>query len=559
MKEIFGKDGDEAEAKSFFEEVKDGLAADYRKHQEIINEPDLIKSDYLALKNFEKRSNMGRRTERENYLRMFSIREFRDIAPTIIEVGRKVRYARRKYEKTGDEVLKSAIIRQKYFLREDVEEGFEALTGIEENPAKVIDMIVNAQCVKNKAFQKFQGSQAESLREAYDNGLFAKKNLRHLVNNFGRMQKEEVVELDEKTKERLAKIREYSDSEFVDITYTGKVEKRLEGIEVRDKVYVPKRFIGIINKVYNDLERVLDYSGLKKVDQKEFAKTKARLAEKGRVLYVGEKDNRLVERRCDVKGMKATTRTVTPVRFWIKDKGYEIKADYVDSIEKAVKDIEAGAEVDEEFLKKFDSLNVRDLRLVGEKGSFDSHNLRWRRKEYDRIVLSEGLKERIESVYEKIQGFKENPMYQSAEKRREIWEKEQPNRRWMLSQKLKGEIYKEIVEKDVGLQKMIGGLAGGWLEYGRLKRTHSYSSKNPHKFDLTFSRFMSDGQNLRSNRLANGDVVEFRVHKNIKGYLEQDLKAKNIDQGQYDECQRRINQFEQDVNGLLLEKYLRNP
>ena len=37
--------------------------------------------------------------------------------------------------------------------------------------------------------------------------------------------------LDEKTKERLEKVVEYSKSDFVNIKYEGKVEKRLEGIQ----------------------------------------------------------------------------------------------------------------------------------------------------------------------------------------------------------------------------------------------------------------------------------------------------------------------------------------
>ncbi|MBW2966564.1 hypothetical protein KY342_05660 [Candidatus Woesearchaeota archaeon] len=569
LKEVFDSpDSDEGEAKSFYDEVKDELAADYRKHQRIVNPPDLTKGDYLALKSFEKRSKMGRRTERENYLRMFSIRGFRDIAPIIIEIGRKVRYARRKFAKTEDELLKGAIIKQKYFLREHLEESFQTLTGIEESPTKVIDMIVNAQGVENEAFQKFQKSHAETLREAYDNGLLAIKYLNHLARNFERLQKEEVVELDEKTIERLAKIEEYSKSDFINIKYIeGKPEERLKEVEVRDKMYVPKRFFGVINRVYNDLERVLKHTKLEEKDFAQIKKNKAKLEAKGKVLYVEDDGGRLKDTTYS-SDMGVTPESIEKAEymrkriklsFVRKRKGYKIRAVNVERIEKAVKDIEAGVEVDEEFLKRLNSLNIGNLRLIDEKRFDIPSNLGYGKKYFDRVVFSKGLKERIDNIYDKIQKYKDNPLYATAEKRRETWEKEYSGSRWQLSRDLREEIYNKIVKDDKELQMLINGLVGGWLNHGILKRTHSYRSRNLYKFDLTFSRFMSNGEKLRSDRLASGDDVEFKVHENIYRNFDQDLKASNIDQGQYEEGLKRIKKFEQDVNNLLLEKYLRKP
>jgi len=196
--------------KPLFEKVKGDLAKDFKKTRKVVHEPDLIRDEYLAVKGFLKRCSIGKdNDERNNYLRNYTVEEFQKTAPIVVAVGRKVRYADKKSKETKNSSQKHDIIRQECMLKEDFEDMFEQLTGIEESPDKTIDRIVNAQLVKNETFQNFQKENGKLIGEAYEHGLIAKKYLkRDLKRNHERLQKEDVVELDEKTKERFEKIKE---------------------------------------------------------------------------------------------------------------------------------------------------------------------------------------------------------------------------------------------------------------------------------------------------------------------------------------------------------------
>lgn len=552
------------ELRDVFEKENQELSEEYREFGEILKDHVLTRDEHITLKRFFKRSFIGsQRTQRENYLRMFSIKEFKEIAPEVIKIGRKLRYANRQYQETGSELLKLGLLRQKYILNEDLEDKFTKLTGIEENYEIVIDMLLNAQCVGNKAFRKFQEDDSKSFKEAYDNGLFASKNLNKLARNYERLQKEEVVELDDKTKERLAKIVKYSKSEFVNVKYEGKVEKNLEGIEVRDKTYVPKKFISVINRIYNSIDLVLDHTKLEERDLDNLRENKAKLKEKGNVLYVQEEDGKLKDSTY-YSNMRVNAHSIRTSRFLQKgwrhrdipkgDEGYKVSAVDAERIEEAVKNIESGVEVDEEFLKKFDSLNRRDLRAIGEKGFELPYNLRYSRNKFDRVIFSEGLKERIESIYEKVQNYQETPLAQAARRREEEWNKIKDSReRDVFSRKFREMIYDRIVKDDDELQKIIEGVAGGFLKYGSLSRNQNYDSKRRYRFDLTFSRFMGDGVNFMGDRLASGNQVEFKVHDRVYNNLEQDFKDKKLDAQQYEQGKQKLEKFEKDVNKLLLE------
>ena len=378
------------EIKPVFEEVKKELAEEYKKYGKIIKEHVLTDKEYNVCKRFLEKSRMGRkRTERENYLRMHSIREFREIAPVIVSVGRKLRYARRKFEETGDEWLKHDVIKQEYMLKEEFEENFEELTGIEDDPGDVIDMLANAKFMHNNNFQRFQKEHGETLAEMYKNGLIAKKylkptgeNRKSAIERYHNIAQEEGVrKVDEKTRERIEKINEYSKLPYVKHANTSKTE----GL-----TWMSGMGFNFIYNLHRNFEDILESADYQKIDEEKFKEDKRFLEKQGRVSYFDAGERQFAKQETyDIDWMtKSRGKNGAGVVI------YDVKR-----IAQAVQDINEGVEADEILINKLNEVAGRDnlIRL----GMRDAYYPLYFPKD-QKVIVSKALKEKTESLYEKL-------------------------------------------------------------------------------------------------------------------------------------------------------------
>ena len=140
-----------------FFDVKLELAEEYRKFGKITKEKILTKQEYSILKEFFKRSSILE-SERESYLKLYSIPKFKEVAPQIATIGRKIKLA----EKLGDENM--LYLRKNYTLKEDAEQSIE----------EMIDMSAKAYH-KNKNLLKFQARYGNQMLKELENGLVEKR------------------------------------------------------------------------------------------------------------------------------------------------------------------------------------------------------------------------------------------------------------------------------------------------------------------------------------------------------------------------------------------------
>ena len=91
----------------------------------------------------------------------------------------------------------------------------------------------------------------------------------------------------------------------------------------------------------------------------------------------------------------------------------------------------------------------------------------------------------------------------------------------------------------------------------KLVRKPQYIQKKPGKWaELTFKRFMGDGTRpIEWRKLASGLQAKFAVKGEVRGYVDKDLKERRIDAGQHREYMRRIEQFEDNLNLAIQERY----
>ena len=264
------------EIKPVFESDKTALHDEYMKFGEIVKEHVLTKEEYFIAKDFFERANIGEKTERENYLRMMSIRQFREIAPKITCMGRKIRMARKEYERSGNEWTWRDLIKQDYALKED----FNV-------PERTMEILAeqNIYGIRNKNLIRFQRDHGNMIKNAYDNGLIAKKYISDLKgeNAFKRysklLEKEKVEEMDEKTSMNLEKIKKHVSSGI--INYIGNdnaMDSSQRFISEKGRTRVGMLSTSI------DVLMSMGKSDISKVD--EIIKERNELKSKGEVLYI---------------------------------------------------------------------------------------------------------------------------------------------------------------------------------------------------------------------------------------------------------------------------------
>lgn len=158
--------------KPVFEQTKKELHEEYKEFGEIVHDHVLTKDEYHTVKEFLKRGSLGRKSERESYLRMHSIQQFQKIAPKIAAIGRKLRLAEKMHE-NGNGIHDYGILKQEYILKEDFEENQEKLVGTSINLENILDMleIVSMQRKPYKRLQK----EIPLIRQMYAHGLISKK------------------------------------------------------------------------------------------------------------------------------------------------------------------------------------------------------------------------------------------------------------------------------------------------------------------------------------------------------------------------------------------------
>ncbi|MBI2129814.1 hypothetical protein HYU07_06275 [Candidatus Woesearchaeota archaeon] len=380
------------EVGSIFEEEKAKLAKEFSEFGRIVYEHVLTEKEHKIAKDFLERSRIGRITEREiereNYLRMFSIREFMETAPVIVSIGRKVRFARRMYENTGDEWLKQGLIKQDYFLKEELSDNFKDWTGIDKNADDLIDMILNARFVKSKRFSDFQEKHGALIKEMYGNGLVAKKYLGSFVKYNAVLEKEKVRKLNDETTQKMEKIEEYKELPFID--YKGYFSMM---INLKNTKYAPKKIVDIITATYSNFEKLLQMAHFdEKTDLAEIERNIKEL-KKGAVVYIDERRDAssLCLEIYDIKEMKVGS--------------YGFFAYNLNRVKEVVGKIRScersEVEVGNNFLKKLEKLTEK--RILREKISDYVRYITYvKDREGKRFFASKEFKEKVERVYNEV-------------------------------------------------------------------------------------------------------------------------------------------------------------
>jgi len=389
------------EMRPVFEEVKDELAADYEKFQKAIGDYVLTRGEYLAAKEFLKRSRIGKDNARKNYLRNFTIQEFQEIAPLIVTVGRKIRYAQRKYKETGDSELRNNTIKKKYILLEDLKDNFEGITGIKEDIDTVMDTLLNTGFIESRSARNFLNKNETEIRDMYENGLLAVNYLKQgktectLKRQYDNVRFG-LVEVNEDTKAKLEDIAGFIENPFVE--YSGPVSAK----KMRSMKYISRKGKCDLERMYGNVRILKDKIEYDSADKKSFQENREFLEKQGNVLYLEEgKYYDLMDEHIynPVRLKVSSDRPFSS--FWNKpDDEYGISSYDIGKMEKAVRNIKEGIELKGEDLQRLKDLSYEDLKKVGIQKNIRIYNLR--DKEFDKIFISKGLKKNLEEIYEKV-------------------------------------------------------------------------------------------------------------------------------------------------------------
>ncbi len=157
--------------KPVFEETKKSLAEEYGLVGKIFGSYAISKPDYIHLKNFFKRSQMGSGTERENYIRLFSIREFREIAPIVVAAERKIAYLSSHPE--------SGLSKERFFAKETF--GRDTKLGVSLD--ELIDRIEHSY-IHRHSQSTFVTRNFKMIKEFASAGVFLGRYVRGLVKEY---------------------------------------------------------------------------------------------------------------------------------------------------------------------------------------------------------------------------------------------------------------------------------------------------------------------------------------------------------------------------------------
>lgn len=518
------------EIEPVFNEVRRQVR-DEKKFRQTVSEKVLTDSEYRTAKLFFDVASKGKRSARENYLRLFSIKEFRQYAPVMISIGRKIRLAR------GASEIDEEVMKKEYCLQEDVD------TCIDEGLDSVVDMLVNARFIGNENFNKWQQKNAKALKEMYDNGLVAKeflrkkgkKNENDIQRYYGILKKEGVRELKD-----TALLDEIINCPY--IRYEGRDLK-----EIRDAKYASKKtidFLGMLCRDYRDLMRCAG-------DTSSCKENLDALKKYGKVLVLSNGPGLFAKRKYDINSIAvrpfALSKKKLPFKMMIYDTAALAQAAY------AINNYEMA---DDKWMKKLEEVTGEHNLGLG----MEKPNEQLWPGEYDKdtkVFVSQPVKQKVEELYERLQECSKSDLWKSVEARREQWKSLRYDEQKKAGMGLLYEIYARLVKPDV--LEFINGTCDGPTVMDsqgrkRLKRLRQYHSNAGQWAVLTFRRFMRNGIGAADGTgLASGADAEFRIDDNVRQFLEDDRSR--LTEEQYQKYKTGIEQFEKDVNKLIHDKY----
>lgn len=535
------------ELRPLFLKMKGELHEEFEKAGEVYGDHVLTQEEYRLLKTFYKRAGIGKGSERENYLRRFSIGSFREVAPKVIAIGRKVRFARKKYEQTGDEWLKRGMIKEECMLREDFERRFKEFSGIDENiDAKtLIDMLSSADensFVNNSNFLKFREEHGKLIGEMYDSGIVARKYLSQTGKSkqsairryHDILKKEDVRELGDEDRTRLEGIKSITASRFIEYMREGswiKAGQRFMSKKGRDTLLITS----------NSLERMMKYSGYDPSREKEYEEC-ARVIKnnEGNVLLSESewKEKAIWEQKVPSELYKSEYGDFRAINF----KGLEELAD-------SLRDSEA---LGDDFFEKLKEMSEgRYGEYFGLEDARDCWYMKKEKRDTE-ILGTRGLVSSIRDMHSKMEKMRRMaPEDRAAELRRGIWEHADRRKKYGMAMYLKERIT-EMISNDPALRTAIRALAGRCSASGN----RDYSSDKIESYDV--SRFMGDGKEFRSfdwYDLASGKTARFYLHSAIRVRLNHDRSRELLPKATYYMYSSKLDDFEKKVNEEIIKDY----
>ena len=216
-----------------FFEVKGELSDDYGQFGKIVKEKVLKRDEYLLLKSFFKRANIAE-NERESYLKFYSMPSFKEVAPKIIMLGRKVKLA--------EKLENPSMLKKDFYLKEETPVAFDEGKTIDD----AFDIVKNSYH-QYKSFLKFKKNLNQ---EIYDNGLIEKNDFKKLAKWYG-LLKNTVEPLNESAAKNIDFVKE--------VIKKGLAKPNFNLNEFLNSKYVPHRYnfrvYGIEGSIKYNLEK----------------------------------------------------------------------------------------------------------------------------------------------------------------------------------------------------------------------------------------------------------------------------------------------------------------
>lgn len=529
------------EVEQVFEQDRSKHAASYKKNKRPAHDAVLSQDDYNTVRRFLERSAMGyHRSERENYLRMFSIRQFRGILPAIVSIGRKIK----------------ADVKEECMLRESFDGQFAELTGIGSNddnashhdPATVIDMLANTAYVENKNLASFQENHAQRIAAMYEAGLVATRDTKKTGKSrqtvferyFTLLQREKPAEISEETRKKLDELLEFMQNPFVipsyDFEKAGKARFITEN--ARTAIDSAHRFMSLVAPKLDHAEE----------DLVDFEKNRELCDKAGKSVIVWTDHKRLC-----TEALSYSSQRQGAIHFSYYDPK-QVKA--------TAEKLEGAIEADEDLDAKCRALGeYRSKEIIGEEyeGQYFSYFMGLN-KSY-KIFLTQEAKARVESLHKILAEYDAmDDVQKSAFNRRRRWKGYDAETKRRKADTLEKHVFERLVGDRKDIWEMINGTVGGYLKGPRgrkeLVRFGNYEPRKPEQrfVQMTFSRFMSDGTRFADwTGLASGRQDEFSVDFRIKKYLLKDRQEGIINMTEYDSYAAALDSFEQDVNRIVHE------
>ncbi|MBU2522963.1 MAG: hypothetical protein KKE23_01580 [Nanoarchaeota archaeon] len=374
------------ELKPVFLKMKGELHKEYEKEGKIYKEHVFTQNEYSLLKTFYKRSGIGKGSKRENYLRRFSIGSFREVAPKIITMGRKMKFAKEMMEqKKGDEWLEQNPIKQDYMLKEEFLEKSLKL-GIKD-PEKLIEVLSDDKIlgIKNKNLKKFQESHGKMMKNMYENGLIAKKYISDLkkenaLSRYSKLlEKEGVVEIDEELSRKMKKIDDHIKSGLIYLNGQNPLENA-------SRKFISKDGKWSANRLYHHLEGLIRTAGIDISKAEEIRGKISELRKFGESYYI-------------TGGQKGfgffSTEAIDPE---YKNRYGLFSAHYMPAISRNLKDLKSAVEVGLNFTEKLKEITEAS-KMLGIKGCHVGGCLNKENLKGKRIFVERGFKEKVENLY----------------------------------------------------------------------------------------------------------------------------------------------------------------